>query len=65
MYEIIKTALVRVTSDKKANVIGEFKVENKVKFVRKIGKFYKIASKDNKSFGYVPIKFCKFVISDK
>ena len=65
MYEIIKVAPVRIAPSKDAKVIGKFKIGNKIKVVGKSGKFYKIASKDNKSFGYVPIKFCKFVISDK
>ena len=65
MYEIIKPAPVRMAPSKDAKVIGKFNVGNRIKVVGKEGKYYKIASKDNKSFGYVPLKFCRFVISDK
>ena len=65
MYEIVKSAPVRIAPSKDAKIIGKFNVGNKIKVVGKEGKFYKIASKDNKSFGYVPIKFCKFIINNK
>ena len=65
MYEIIKSAPVRIAPKKDSKVIGKFNIGNRIKVVGKEGKYYKIASKDDKHFGYVPLSHCRFIISDK
>lgn len=65
MYEIIKEAPVRIKPNKKAKIIGKFSKGDKIKVVGKEGKYYKIASKDNKHFGYVFTNYTKFLIGVK
>lgn len=64
-YEIVKKAPVMLEPNKQAKIIGKFNVGDKIKVVGKEKEFYKIISKDKKSFGYVPISSCRFLISDK